>query len=57
MLRAMGIPQEQAHGSLRFSLGKWTVEEEIEQVLEVLVRIVDKLRLMSPLFRLLLQSA
>lgn len=51
VLLAMGLPHEQAHGSLRFSLGKWTTEEEINQVLEVLPRIVAKLRAMSPLLK------
>ena len=51
VLRAMGLSHEQAHGSLRFSLGKWTTEEEIVQVLEVLPRIVAKLRAMSPLLK------
>ena len=49
VLLAMGLSHEQAHGSLRFTLGKWTTEEEIGQVLEVLPRIVAKLRAMSPL--------
>lgn len=46
---AMGLPQEQAYGSLRITLGKWTTEPEIDHVLEVLVRVVRKLRVMSPL--------
>lgn len=51
VLLAMGLSPEQAHGSLRFTLGKWTTEEEIIRVLEVLPPIVSKLRAMSPLFR------
>ena len=51
VLLAMGLSHERAHGSLRFTLGKWTTEEEIEQVLDVLPRIVAKLRAMSPLLR------
>jgi len=51
VLLAMGLSHEQAHGSLRFTLGKWTTEEEINRVLEVLPRIVVKLRAMSPLLR------
>ncbi len=51
VLLAIGLPHEQAHGSLRFTLGKWTSEEEVEQVLEVLPGIVAKLRAMSPLLR------
>jgi len=49
VLLAMGLPHLQAHGSLRFSSGKWTTEEDIDQVLNVLPGIVSKLRAMSPL--------
>jgi cysteine desulfurase len=45
----MGIPSELAYGSLRFSLGKYSCEKEIETVLEVLPKIVKRLRKMSPL--------
>jgi cysteine desulfurase len=51
VLVAMGLPHLQAHGSLRFTSGKWTTEEEIEQVLNVLPGIVSKLRAMSPLMK------
>lgn len=51
VLLAMGLSHEQAHGSLRFSLGRWTTENEIEHVLDVLPRIVAKLRAMSPLLK------
>jgi len=49
VLLALGLSHEQAHSSLRFTLGKWTTEEEIDRVLEVLPRIAAKLRAMSPL--------
>ncbi|MFC1950453.1 cysteine desulfurase NifS [Chloroflexota bacterium] len=51
VLLAMGISHELAHGSLRLTLGKWTTEEEMEQVLEAMPRIVAKLRAMSPLLK------
>jgi cysteine desulfurase len=51
VLLAMGLLPEQAHGSLRFTLGKWTTEEEIRRVTEALPRIVAKLRAMSPLLK------
>ena len=51
VLLAMGLSHEQAHGSLRFTLGKWTTEEDISRVLDVLPRIVAKLRAMSPLLK------
>ncbi len=49
VLLAMGLPHEQAHSSLRFTLGKWTTEEDITRVLEILPKIVAKLRAISPL--------
>ncbi len=51
VILALGLPREQAHGSMRFTLGKWTTEEEIDRVLEVLIRIVARLRAMSPLLK------
>ncbi|MBA7622367.1 Cysteine desulfurase IscS [subsurface metagenome] len=51
VLLALGLAHEQAHGSLRFSLGKWSTDEEIERVLDVLPGIVAKLRAMSPLLK------
>ncbi|MEE8470501.1 MAG: cysteine desulfurase NifS [Dehalococcoidia bacterium] len=51
VLLAIGLSHEEAHGSLRFTLGRWTTEQEIGQVLEVLPGIVDRLRAMSPLLK------
>jgi cysteine desulfurase len=49
VLLSMGIKPESAHSSLRFTLGRETTEEEIDHVLEVLPKIVNNLREMSPL--------
>ena len=49
VLRGIGLPHEQAHGSLLFSLGRWNTNEDAEQVLNVLPGIVTRLRRMSPL--------
>jgi cysteine desulfurase len=49
VLLATGCSHEQAHGSLRFTLGKWTTKEDLDKVLETLPPIVKKLREMSPL--------
>ncbi len=49
VLLALGLPAEQARGSLRFTLGKWTTQEDIQRVIDVLPGIVAKLRAMSPL--------
>ncbi|MGD0780348.1 MAG: cysteine desulfurase NifS [Dehalococcoidales bacterium] len=51
VLLATGCSHEQAHGSLRFTLGKWTTEDEIEQVITALTSIVANLRAMSPLLK------
>jgi len=51
VLLALGLPAEQAHGSLRFTLGRENTEADIERVLEVLPGIVAKLRAMSPLLK------
>ena len=49
VLTAIGLKPNQIQGSLRFTLGRWTQEEEINYVLEVLPGIVEKLRKISPL--------
>ncbi|MFH2104860.1 MAG: cysteine desulfurase NifS [Parcubacteria group bacterium] len=49
VLLAIGVAKEEAHGSIRFTLGKDTSKAEIGKVLEVLPPIVRKLRQMSPL--------
>lgn len=51
VLLALGFSPEQAHGSLRFTLGKENTEADIERVLAVLPGIVAKLRAMSPLLK------
>jgi cysteine desulfurase len=51
VLLALGSSPEQAHGSLRFTLGKENAEADIERVLAVLPGIVAKLRAMSPLLK------
>jgi cysteine desulfurase len=50
VLTAMGIPVEDAHGSLRLSLGRSTTEEDIAYVVDRLPGIVQKLREMSPIY-------
>jgi len=48
VLSAMGMPPEKTHGAIRFSLSRYTSEEEIDKVIEVLPGIITKLRQMSP---------
>jgi len=51
VLLAIGLRPEEAHGSLRLSLGKYNTEEDIEYILEVLPKAVERLRSISPLGR------
>lgn len=53
VLRAIGVKAEDANGSLRLTLSRFTTEEEIDKVIEVLPKIVEKLRKMSPLTKAL----
>ncbi len=48
VLLALGLTHEQAHGSLRISLGRWTTEKEVDRLIKVLPGIVKKLREISP---------
>ena len=48
VLRAMGIPFTALHGSIRFSLSRFTAEKDIDYVIEKLPAIMDKLTSISP---------
>ena len=48
VLRAMGVPFQFAHGSIRFSLSRFTTQEEIQTVIKVLPGIIARLRAISP---------
>jgi cysteine desulfurase len=52
VLKALGVGDELAHSSLRLSLGRWTTEEEVDFAIEQIVKAVEHLRTMSPLFDL-----
>jgi cysteine desulfurase len=52
VLRAMGVSEDLAHSSIRFGLGRFTTEEEIEFVTRLVVEKVKKLRDMSPLYEM-----
>jgi cysteine desulfurase len=51
VLRAMGVPFTAAHGSIRFSLGIYNTEEEIDFIIEKLPSIIENLRNMSPFWK------
>jgi cysteine desulfurase len=48
VMRAMGVPFTRAHGSIRFSLSRYTTQEEIDYVADRLPAIVNRLRDLSP---------
>ena len=48
VLLAIGYKPQEAHGSLRFSLGQENTEEEIDYVIKILPKIIKKLRRMAP---------
>jgi len=50
VLLGIGIPVEFAHGTIRFSLGKYNTKEEIDYVLAELPPIIERLRMISPLW-------
>jgi len=48
VIRAMGVPFTAAHGSIRFSLSRYSTDEEIDYVIEQMPGVVDLLRALSP---------
>lgn len=52
VLRAMGLDEELAHSSIRFGLGRFNTEEEVDYVAQLMIDKVKKLREMSPLYEM-----
>lgn len=48
VLLAIGLKPEQAHGSLRLTMGKYTTKEDVDYVIDILPEVVEKLRKISP---------
>ena len=52
VLRALGVGDELAHSSIRFGLGRFNTEEEVDYVVDKMVQVVSKLRELSPLYEM-----
>jgi cysteine desulfurase len=52
VLRALGITEDLAHTSIRFGFGRFTLEEEIDYAIELIINNINKLREMSPLWEM-----
>lgn len=52
VLKALGLGDDLAHSSLRFGLGRYTTEEQIDYTIEAISKTVTKLREMSPLWEM-----
>src|SRR5207237_4379508 len=50
VLRALGVEDELAHSSIRFGLGRFNTEEEVEYVTRRVIEVVSRLRELSPLY-------
>jgi cysteine desulfurase len=52
VLKALGAGDDLAHSSIRFGLGRWTTDDEIDYVVDKLTTVVRRLREMSPLYEM-----
>jgi cysteine desulfurase len=53
VLHALGVDEELAHTSIRFGIGRFTTEEEIDYAIELIASKVEKLRALSPLWEMM----
>ena len=52
VLRALGVGDELAHSSIRFGLGRFNTEEQVDFVIDIVVKSVERLRTLSPLWEM-----
>jgi cysteine desulfurase len=52
VLRALGVEEDMAHSSIRFGLGRFNTEEEVDYVIALMTKSVTRLREMSPLYEM-----
>ena len=53
---AIGLTHEWAHGSLRLTVGDFTTDEDIDYILEKLPPVIERLRMLSPLYNTYLKE-
>ncbi|MBC8369321.1 MAG: IscS subfamily cysteine desulfurase [Planctomycetes bacterium] len=56
VLRAMGVGDDLAHSSIRFSIGRFTTQQEVDRAAELTISTVKRLRDMSPLYEMALEG-
>lgn len=56
VLKALGVTEDLAHSSIRFGLGRYTTDEEIDYTVNKLVKAIKRLREMSPLYEMALEG-
>jgi cysteine desulfurase len=52
VLRALGVGDELAHSSIRFSIGRFTTEDDVDRAADEIIATVNRLRAMSPLYEM-----
>jgi len=52
VLKALGVGEDLAHTSIRFGLGRFNTQEEVDYVTDKMVQVVTKLRELSPLYEM-----
>jgi len=56
VLRALGVGDELAHSSIRFSIGRFTTEDDVDRAADEIIATVNRLRAMSPLYEMVKES-
>lgn len=56
VLRSLDVEEDMAHSSIRFGLGRFTTEKEVDYVIEKVIKNVSRLRDMSPLYEMVLEG-
>jgi cysteine desulfurase len=51
VLKALCLPYEKIHSSIRFTVGDFTTKEDLDYAVEEIIKIVEKLRAISPIYK------